>query len=86
MTKLITSFGIALSLALSVTACSSAVDEIKSLSEEACACKDVSCGNAVNKKLEKALHSLKSESDLKEAGPALIKAAACLSKLGVTAN
>jgi len=86
MTKIITHCGIALSLALSLAACGSGVDDIKGLAKEACACKDKACGEAVNKKLEKAMGSIRSEEDLKKVTEPILEAAVCLGALGVDAE
>lgn len=74
-------------LALGLGACGGdAADEINKLAKDACACKDKACGDAVNKKLDKALEKLSSEEELKKVATALGEAGMCLGKLGVGAE
>jgi hypothetical protein len=63
-----------------------AADEIAKLAKEACACKDLACGTAVNKKLDAAIEKLTDEKDLEKVAGPLAQSGECLAKLGVKAE
>jgi hypothetical protein len=81
---LITIIPFALTLLLQ-TACGGGkgdIDELRKLKEDACACKDKKCGDAVNKKLDAKLEKMKQPSKEDEDTVAQLMAGAglCLSK------
>jgi len=85
-----TLLGISTSLALVLGACGGgSTAKLEKLKDEACACKDKACGDAVNKKLDAAMEDLEKEyggkePDEKEAGKLMgimLEAGQCLSKL-----
>lgn len=75
-----------------VVACGGGGADFKKLKEEACACKDKACAEAVNKKLDAAIEGLakggekEAEKALEKVGPDLAEAGACLGKLGLKAG
>jgi hypothetical protein len=81
--------GIVFAAALAVGCGKGGVGEIEKLKDEACACKDKACGDAVNKKLDDAVEKMAKEMGGKEpdeatAGKlmaAMMQAGECLSKL-----
>lgn len=81
MNKLTT---LALSLLLSLaTACGGGgADQITKLKDEACACKDKTCADAVNKKLDDTVSKMSepSEADAKKIMAAMAEAGACIAK------
>ena len=86
-----TLLGISTSLALLLGACGGGggAGKIEKLKDEACACKDKACGDAVNKKLDEAMEQMEKDMGGKEpdeatAGKimgAMLEAGQCLSKL-----
>ena len=86
-----TLLGISTSLALLLGACGrgGGAGKIESLKDEACACKDKACGDAVNKKLDEAMEQMEKDLGGKEPDEAtsvkvmgaMLEAGQCLSKL-----
>jgi len=65
------------------------VDKLKKLKDEACACKDKTCADAVNKKMDDVLTGMKKEPSADEAKTlmeVMAQAGECLAKAGASAN
>lgn len=76
------------SLSLFGVACGGGdIDKLKKLKDEACACKDKACADAVNKKMDSTMEGMKepSESDAKKLMEIMTEAAVCLQKAGASA-
>jgi hypothetical protein len=61
------------------------VDKLKKLKDEACACKDKTCADAVNKKMDDVLTGMKKEPSADEAKvlmDVMAEAGVCLAKAG----
>jgi hypothetical protein len=61
------------------------VDKLKKLKDEACACKDKTCADAVNKKMDDVLTNMKKEPSADEAKvlmDVMAEAGVCLAKAG----
>ena len=84
MINVLKSFAGIVVVSFSLAACGGGAGDIKALAKEACACKDKACGEAVNKKMDKALEKITTEDEAKKAAEAIGEAAVCLGKLGVT--
>jgi len=71
-------------LSLTVTACGSDIDKLSKLKDEACACKDKACADAVNKKMDDAMNGMKEPSadDAKKLMDIMAEAGVCLAKAG----
>ena len=85
-----TLLGISASLALLLGACGGGgADKLGKLKDEACACKDKACGDAVNKKMDEAMAQMEKDMGGKEPDEAttakimssMLEAGQCLSKL-----
>jgi outer membrane murein-binding lipoprotein Lpp len=77
---------VALSIVVAGCSKSKAVGEINKLKDEACACKDLACGEAVSKKMLSTLEELgkgsePSESDQKAIMKSMGELEGCISKL-----
>lgn len=84
--KTIKLIGFASALTFGLVACGGGGGDIKGLAEEACKCTTKECGEAVNKKMDKAIEGIKSEKELEGLTESLTKAGICLGKLGVSAE
>jgi ethanolamine ammonia-lyase small subunit len=75
-------------LSMFATACGSDVDKLTKLKDEACACKDKACADAVNKKMDDTMSGMKEPSadDAKKLMDVMGQAAVCLAKAGATAG
>jgi len=71
-------------LSLTFTACGSDIDKLSKLKDEACACKDKTCADAVNKKMDDAMNGMKEPSadDAKKLMDIMAEAGVCLAKAG----
>jgi hypothetical protein len=61
------------------------VDKLKKLKDEACACKDKTCADAVNKKMDDVLTNMKKEPSADEAKvlmDVMAEAGVCIAKAG----
>jgi hypothetical protein len=86
-----TLLAISTSFAILLGACGGGggADKIEKLKDEACACKDKACGDAVNKKLDEAMAQMEKDLGGKEPDEstgikimgAMLEAGQCLSKL-----
>jgi hypothetical protein len=58
------------------------IDKLSKLKDEACACKDKACAEAVNKKMDQTMESMKepSASDMKKLESIMTEAGVCLAK------
>jgi ethanolamine ammonia-lyase small subunit len=77
------------SLSLFGVACGGGdVDKLKKLKDEACACKDKACADAVNKKMDSTMEGMKEPSadDAKKLMEIMTEAAVCLQKAGASAD
>ena len=76
---------ISLSFVLASAACGGKgdVDELRKLKEDACACKDKACAEAVNKKLDDKMSKMKepSKEDADTIAQLMVGAGLCIAKL-----
>ncbi len=75
-------FSLSVLVSLAAACGGGGVDSINKLKDEACACKDKACAEAVNKKLDDTLGKMSepSESDAKKIMEAMTAAGVCLAK------
>jgi ethanolamine ammonia-lyase small subunit len=75
-------------LSVFATACGSDIDKLGKLRDEACACKDKACADAVNKKMDDMMTGMKEPSadDAKKLMDIMAEAGVCLAKAGATAG
>jgi ethanolamine ammonia-lyase small subunit len=64
------------------------LEELSKIKDEACACKDKACADAVNKKMDDAMNGMKEPSadDAKKLMDIMAEAGVCLAKAGATAG